>query len=148
MPMLPQDRAELILALGKAGWSVSAIVDQLGYSPTTIRSYLSGRITPGVRTARTRRLTDDLANYARQRLTEDPHLRSSALLNELKELGLKASKATVYRELQQLRQPTPQPPDPITAGPMLDLVRQSRLLTSSLADYSRRRLAQDPHLRA
>ena len=29
--MLPRDRAELILALGKAGWSVNAIAEQLGY---------------------------------------------------------------------------------------------------------------------
>lgn len=147
MPMLPRDRAELILALGKAGWSVNAIAEQLGCSPTTIRSYLSGRTQPGVRTARTRLLTDDLASYSRQRLTEDPHLRPNALFNELKQLGLQASRATFYRELQQFRQPRPQPTHRVAAGPMLDLVRQSRLLTSALADYSRQRLTEDPHLR-
>ncbi|ELB87305.1 hypothetical protein Rwratislav_40475 [Rhodococcus wratislaviensis IFP 2016] len=143
--MLPRDRAELILALGKAGWSVNAIAGQLGYSPTTIRSYLTGRKTPGVRTARTRLLTDALADYSRQRLTEDPHLRPNALFNELKELGFQASKATFYREIQQLRQPSGQPTHP--NQDLLDLVSRSRLLTDALADYGRLRLTEDPHLR-
>lgn len=147
MSMLPRDRAELILTLGRAGWSVSAIAEQIGCSPTTIRSYLSGRTTPGVRTARTRLLTENLANYSRQRLTEDPHLRLSTLFNELKELGLHASRATVYRELQQFRQPRPTPTELVVAEPMLNLVTQSRLFTSALADYSRRRLTEDPNLR-
>ena len=143
--MLPRDRAELILALGQAGWSVDAIAGQLGYSPTTIRSYLTGRTKPGVRTARPRLLTDALADYSRQRLTEDPQLRPHALFNELKELGFQASKATFYRETQQLRQPVEQPSPP--DQDLLDLVSRSRLLTSALADYGRQRLTEDPHLR-
>ncbi|PBC45293.1 TniQ family protein [Rhodococcus sp. ACPA1] len=143
--MLPRDRAELILALGKAGWSVSAIAGQLGYSPTTIRSYLTGRKTPGVRTARPRLLTGALADYSRQRLTEDPQLRPNALFNELKELGFQASKATFYREIQQLRQPSGQPTHP--NQDLLDLVSRSRLLTDALADYGRLRLTEDPQLR-
>jgi AcrR family transcriptional regulator len=123
--MLPRDRAELILALGKAGWSVNAIAEQLGCSPTTIRSYLSGRKTPGVRTARTRLLTDPLADYSRQRLTEDPHLRPNALFKELKELGFEASRATFYRELRQFRQSAEQRSDP-DRDLLLDLVRRSR----------------------
>jgi hypothetical protein len=145
--MLSQDRAEKILALGKAGWSADAIAKQLGHSPTTVRSYLSGRTTPGIPTTRTRLFTHDLADYSRQRLTEDPHLRLRTLFDELKELGLQASRATVYRELRQFRQPEPTPPEPVTAGPMLDLVSRSRLLTSALADYSRQRLTEDPQLR-
>lgn len=143
--MLPRDRAELILALGKAGWSVNAIAEQLGYSPTTIRSYLSGRKTPGVRTARTRLLTDDLANYSRQRLTEDPHLRPNALFKELKELGFQASRATFYRELQQVKQPSDQQSHP--DQDLLALAGRSRLFTDAHADHVRQRLARDPHLR-
>ena len=81
--MLPRDRAEKILTLGKAGWSVRAIADQLGHSEPTIRGYLTGRTTPGVRAPRPSLLTDPLAGYCRQRFAEDPHLRPSTLFNEL-----------------------------------------------------------------
>ena len=59
--MLPRDRAEKILTLGKAGWPVRAIADQLGHSEPTIRGYLSGRTTPGARAPRPSLLTDPLA---------------------------------------------------------------------------------------
>src|SRR6266700_3426548 len=86
--MLPRDRAEKILTLGKAGWSVRAIADQLGHSEPTIRGYLSGRTTPGVRAPRPSLLTDPLAGYCRQRFAEDPHLRPSTLFKELTQLRL------------------------------------------------------------
>jgi len=101
--MLPRDRAEKILTLGKAGWSVRAIADQLGHSEPTIRGYLSGRTTPGVRAPRPSLLTDPLAGYCRQRFAEDPHLRPSTLFKELTELGFQASRSTFYRELTQSR---------------------------------------------
>ena len=88
--MLPRDRAEKILTLGNAGWPVRAIADQLGHSEPTIRGYLSGRTTPGARAPRPSMLTDPLAGYCRQRFAEDPHLRPSALFNELTELGFRA----------------------------------------------------------
>jgi hypothetical protein len=122
--MLPRDRAEKILTLGKAGWSVRAIADQLGHSEPTIRGYLSGRTTPGVRAPRPSLLTDPLAGYCRQRFAEDPHLRPSTLFNELTELGFQASRSTFYRELTQGRlslpghRPSPAQEDPpqILAG--------------------------------
>ena len=122
--MLPRDRAEKILTLGKAGWPVRAIADQLGHSEPTIRGYLSGRTTPGVRAPRPSLLTDPLAGYCRQRFAEDPHLRPSTLFNELTELGFQASRSTFYRELTQGRlsppghRPSPAREDPpqILAG--------------------------------
>lgn len=99
MPMLSRERAEKVLTLGQAGWSVSAIADQLGHSPTTIRAYLSGRTTPGVRAPRPSLLTERLAGYCCQRLAEDPHLRPAILFREVTELGFQGSKATFYREL-------------------------------------------------
>jgi hypothetical protein len=122
--MLPRDRAEKILTLGKAGWSVRAIADQLGHSEPTIRGYLSGRTTPGVRAPRPSLLTDPLAGYCRQRFAEDPHLRPSTLFKELTELGFQASRSTFYRELTQGRlsppghRPSPAQEDPpqILAG--------------------------------
>ncbi|MEX5713413.1 hypothetical protein AB1484_35625 [Parafrankia sp. FMc6] len=101
--MLPRDRAEKILTLGEAGWSAQAIADQLGHSPQTIRSYLTRRTTPGVRVPRPSPLTDPLANFCRQRLAEDPHLRPSTLFTEVTELGFQASRSTFYRALTQLR---------------------------------------------
>ena len=122
--MLPRDRAEKILTLGKAGWSVRAIADQLGHSEPTIRDYLSGRTTPGVRAPRPSLLTDPLAGYCRQRFAEDPHLRPSTLFKELTELGFQASRSTFYRELTQGRlsppghrpSPAPENPPQILAG--------------------------------
>jgi TniQ/Helix-turn-helix len=97
--MLPRDRAEKILTLKEAGWSVRAIADQLGHSPQTIRDYLNGHRTPGVPAPRPNLLTDLLADYCRQRFAEDPHLRPNALFNEVTELGFQGSRATFYRQL-------------------------------------------------
>jgi hypothetical protein len=109
--MLSQDRAEQILALGNAGWSVRAIADQLGHSQPTIRDYLNGRRTPGLRARRPSRLTDPLANYCRQRLAEDPHLRPNTLFTEVIELGFSGGRSTFYREiaLRRLRPDHSQP---------------------------------------
>jgi hypothetical protein len=101
--MLPRDRAEKILTLGAAGWSVSAIAAHLGHSEPTIRDYLAGRRTPGARAPRPSLLTDLIAGYCRQRFAEDPHLRPSTLFAEVTELGFKASRSTFYRELTQRR---------------------------------------------
>ena len=119
--MLPRDRAEKILTLGKAGWPVRAIADQLGHSEPTIRGYLSGRTTPGVRAPRPSLLTDPLAGYCRQRFAEDPHLRPSTLFNELTELGFQASRSTFYRELTRRRlSPPGRRPSPAQARPSAD----------------------------
>src|SRR6266566_290921 len=101
--MLPRDRAEKILTLHAAGWPVRTIAGQLGHSLPTIRDYINGRRTPGVRAARPSLLTDPLANYCRQRFSEDPNLRPSTLFNEVTELGFQGSRTTFYRELTQRR---------------------------------------------
>ncbi len=121
--MLPRERAEKILSLSQAGGSVRDIADQLGHSPQTIRSYLNGRTTPGVRARRPSLLTDPLANYCRQRFAEDPHLRPNALFKEVTELGFHGSRSTFYRELTRRELPSPDqrqsdpqeavPPDPV-----------------------------------
>jgi hypothetical protein len=103
MSMLPQDRAEKILTLGKAGWSVRAIAEHLGHSQPTIRDYLNGGRTPGLRAPQPSLLTDPFVGYCRQRFTEDAHLRPSTLFNEVIGLGFKASRSTFYRELNLRR---------------------------------------------
>jgi hypothetical protein len=127
--MLPRDRAEKILTLGKAGWSVRAIADQLGHSEPTIRDYLNGRRTPGVRAPRPSRLTDLFVGYCRQRFAEDPHLRPSTLFNEVTELGFQASRSTFYRELTQRRlSPPGHRQSPPQEDPPLNLAGMSRPL--------------------
>jgi len=94
--MLPRDRAEQILAGYAAGKPVREIAEAYGHSITTIRTYAHGLRTPGEPAAR----ADDFApfaGYCRQRLADDPHLRTPALLAELSGLGLDSSRATLYR---------------------------------------------------
>src|SRR6266536_5014425 len=86
--MLPRDRAEKIITLSQAGWSVRDIARQLGHAPQTIRDYLSGDRTPGVGAPRPSLLTDPLVNYCRRRFVEDPHLRPASLFKELTGLPL------------------------------------------------------------
>jgi hypothetical protein len=112
--MLPRERAEKILTLGAAGWSVSAIAAHLGHSEPTIRDYLNGRRTPGIRAPRPSLLSDLIASYCRQRFAEDPHLRPSTLFNEVTELGFTASRSTFYRELTQQRLAPPSHAQPST----------------------------------
>jgi hypothetical protein len=128
--MLPRDRAEMIVAEYAAGKSMRAIAEAYGHSPATIRDYVHGRRTPGEPAAR-----DDefarFAAYCRQRLADDPHLRTPALLAELRSLGLDGSRATFYRGLERHGiQPHPCPdcyPARISGYAPLPAARQPRL---------------------
>jgi hypothetical protein len=98
--MLTRDRAEQILADYAAGKPVREIAEAYGHSITTVRTYAHGLRTPGKPATR----ADDFApfaGYCRQRLADDPHLRSPALLAELSGLGLDSSRATFYRALER-----------------------------------------------
>jgi hypothetical protein len=127
--MLPRDRAEQILAEHAAGKSIGAIAEAYGHSLATIRDYVHGRRTPGEPAAR-----DDefarFAGYCRQRLADDPHLRTPALLAELRSLGLDGSRATFYRGMERHGiQPHPCPdcyPARISGYAPLPAARQPR----------------------
>jgi hypothetical protein len=98
--MLPRARAEQILADCTAGKPARQIAEAYGHSITTVRTYAHGLRTPGEPAAR----ADDFApfaGYCRQRLADDPHLRTPALLTELSGLGLGSSRATFYRALER-----------------------------------------------
>jgi hypothetical protein len=98
--VLPQDRAEQIIALSKDGASGREIARQLGHSPATVRSYVNGQTIPGSRApSRLDKFTDIFAGYCRQRLADDPHLQCSVLPSELAGLGFKGSRAAFYRGL-------------------------------------------------
>jgi hypothetical protein len=98
--ILPRERGEEILAAHASGMPVREIARTYGHSPGTIRDYVRGRRVPGEPAPR----TDDLApfaGYCRQRLADDPHLRTPGLLAELQNLGLDGSRATIYRGLER-----------------------------------------------
>ena len=98
--MLPRDRAEQILADHAAGKSVREIAEAYGHSITTVRTYVNGLRTPGEPAPR----TDDFAPFAaycRQRLADDPHLRTPALLTELSFLGIGNARSTIYHALER-----------------------------------------------
>lgn len=107
--MLPRERAELILAEHAAGKPARAIARAHGHSPATVRDYVHGRRMPGEPAAR----ADDFAPFAaycRQRLDDDPHLRTPALLAEITSLGFPGTQPTFYRALDRHEiQPHPCP---------------------------------------
>src|SRR2546423_5314506 len=74
-------------ALGQHGWSISAIARHLGHDRKTVRAYLNGVRQPGVRRKSVPDLIDPFVEYCRIRLSDDPHLWASTLLDELAPLG-------------------------------------------------------------
>lgn len=87
-------------ALAKQGWTIAAIARHLGRDRKTIRAYLSGARTAGVR-ARAR--PDGFApftEYVRARLAEDPHLWVTTLADELEELGWAGGYSTLTRQVR------------------------------------------------
>lgn len=98
--MLPRDRAQQLMAEHASGKPVREIARAYGHSPGTVRDYVRGRRIPGEPAAR----ADDFApfaGYCRQRLADDPHLRTPGLLAELARLGMDGSAATLYRGMER-----------------------------------------------
>ena len=80
--------------------AISAIARHLDRDRKTVRAYLDGTRTPGVR-ARSR--PDPLApfaNYLRARFTDDPHVWASALFDEVRPLGYPQSYPSFVRQLR------------------------------------------------
>jgi transposase len=86
-------------ALRKRGWTISAIARHTGRDRKTVRAYLNGERTPGVRA----RAVDPFApflDYVTARLVEDPHLWAITLLDELIALGFVLSYQSLTREIR------------------------------------------------
>jgi transposase len=91
-------------ALSRQGWTISAIARHLGRDRKTIRAYLSGDRTAGVRKPPAE--GDAFApfvDYVRERLAEDPHLWAVTLFDELQPLGFDRSYATLTRQIRTRR---------------------------------------------
>ncbi len=65
------------------GWSISAIARHTGFDRKTVRAYLSGQRTPGVRARPSPDPFEPFIHYVTARLREDPHLWVRTLLDEL-----------------------------------------------------------------
>lgn len=98
--MLPRERGEEILAAGAAGMPIREIARTYGHKPETIRNYVRGHRIPGEPAARADEFAP-FAGYCRQRLADDPHLRTPDLLAELSGLGMEGSRASLYRGLER-----------------------------------------------
>jgi transposase len=88
-----------IHALHRQGWTISAIARHTGRDRKTVRAYLTGSRTPGVR-ARTKDPFAPFVDYVSARLGEDPHLWALTLFDELQPLGFNQSYQTLTREIR------------------------------------------------
>jgi transposase len=89
-------------ALRQRGWSVSAIARHLGHDRKTIRAYLNGVREPGTRRKSVPDLIDPFVEYCRIRLSDDPHLWASTLLDELQPLGFTGSYPSLTAAMRRL----------------------------------------------
>jgi transposase len=98
--MLTEEEFVEATALYRRGWSISAIARHLGRDRKTIRAYLHGDRTPGVRRRAARDHFAVFEPYVRERLVEDPHLWGSTLFDEVLALGYPRSYVTFVREIR------------------------------------------------
>jgi len=88
-----------IHALARRGWSISAIARHTGHDRKTVRRYLRGE-APAREPAAS--VLEPFVEYLGARFDDDPHVRASVLLRELRALGFERSYQTLTRELRRL----------------------------------------------
>ena len=88
-------------ALRKQGWTISAIARHLRVTRVTVRQYLSGERTPGVRAGSAPDPFADYVEYCRLRLAVDPHLWASTLFDEVTALGYGGSYPSFTRAIRE-----------------------------------------------
>jgi transposase len=98
--MLTQGEDVEVHALKERGWSITAIAYHLGRDPKTIRAYLKGERTPGVRVRSAPDPLEPFTPYLRQRLIDDPHVWASALYDEVVALGYSLSYPSFARQVR------------------------------------------------
>ena len=85
--MLTQGDDVEVHALAARGWSISGIARHLGRDRRTVRAYLRGDRTPGVRARSVPDPLEPFIPYISARLIDDPHLWLTTLHDELLPLG-------------------------------------------------------------
>jgi len=98
--MLAWESVVEVKALRARGWSISAIARHLDLNRRTVRRYLDEGVVVGQRRPAAPDGFDAFVGYARQRLTDDPHLWATALFDELVELGYAGSYPSLTRALR------------------------------------------------
>jgi len=117
--MLTREEDVEIHALHQRGWSISAIARHTGRNRRTIRNYINGVTTPGVRKSAGEDSFAPFVDYVSARLREDPHLWARTLCDELEELGFALSYPSLTRNIRQrgLRPGASQAPGEDHPGP-------------------------------
>jgi transposase len=87
-------------ALRKRGWTISAIARHTGHDRKTVRDYLNGTRTPGVRKRPAVDAFEVFVAYVTARLIDDPHLWARTLCDELEDLGYSMSYQTLTRQIR------------------------------------------------
>lgn len=84
-------------ALRKRGWTITAIANHVKLDRKTVRKYLAGDGTPGVRARPGPDPFEPFADYVTARLVEDPHLWARTLFDELEDMGFELSYQSLTR---------------------------------------------------
>ena len=87
-------------ALKERGWSITAIATHTGCDRKTIRAYLKGERTPGVRVRTAPDPLEPFVPYLTQRFSDDPHVWASALYDEVTRLGYPLSYPSFARQVR------------------------------------------------
>ena len=87
-------------ALRSRGWKISAIGRHLGRDRKTIRAYINGERTPGVRKSSRADPLEPFVRYITLRFVDDPHVWASALYDEVCRLGYPLSYPTFVRHVR------------------------------------------------
>ena len=88
-------------ALRKRGWTITAIANHAKLDRKTVRKYLAGDGTPGVRARSGPDPFEPFADYVTARLVEDPHLWARTLFDELEDLGFGLSYQSLTRIIRE-----------------------------------------------
>ena len=99
--MLTQGEDVEAHALAGRGWSISAIARHLGRDRKTVRAYIAGQRSPGVRRSPAPDPLEPFAPYLRARFADDPHLWLTALFDEVIALGYPRSYPSFVRGVRR-----------------------------------------------
>ncbi len=99
--MLTQGEDVEAHALAGRGWSISAIARHLGRDRKTVRAYVAGRRSPGIRRRPAPDPLEPFVAYLRARFIDDPHLWLTALFDEVTALGYPRSYPSFVRGVRR-----------------------------------------------
>jgi transposase len=99
--MLTQGEDVEAHALAGRGWSISAIARHLGRDRKTVRAYVAGQRSPGVRRRPAPDPIEPFAAYLAARFGDDPHLWLTALFDEVVALGYPRSYPSFVRGVRR-----------------------------------------------